>query len=480
MPGSTRFSVSPTPPELRAVRFPHILGTVKPLRHKDAAQRIAFLQGRGGRAPRGVRRFLSFRPGTPRRGEPFEVEVKVPQLGGAKVSLVTLAVRFPSGVDRELSYRPKGRERTAGPIRISGLNSGCAGELCVAARLYLSDGRCLSDARLASVLSRNPCQLVVTPKLWLVSGRAGRVEYDFDREEYHCRAYGTLTNGGSTAVTFNRFHLRVTDGGIDGTVVDEAGGEIAPFVLHPGQPLSATIDTWFPKGNPVWVRFSKLWDLTFSFAFESVSGVRVSDPAVYLPMAAVPVNIIACADFTNEQIQAEHDAVTVATELLEQRDITLYDPKWQVLASEQDKGRFCLLEIGWQDGDYTYGEGGDLLEAVSGPDQERLDVFVPQGFEYTDDVPQDRRDLGGFSVVNGPVPKDDRPRSSGCVSLLHDSDPQFFGQAIAHEIGHYLGLEHEMEDENNLMYPSGVLTLTWDQWNTLRQHGMVKGFLPGV
>jgi hypothetical protein len=50
------------------------------------------------------------------------------------------------------------------------------------------------------------------------------------------------------------------------------------------------------------------------------------------------------------------------------------------------------------------------------------------------------------------------------------------GQALAHEVGHYLGLSHVTSDATNLMFPTipngGLLTTT--QGNTMRSHCFIE------
>jgi len=57
----------------------------------------------------------------------------------------------------------------------------------------------------------------------------------------------------------------------------------------------------------------------------------------------------------------------------------------------------------------------------------------------------------GMSPVDGSCDKDSK--QSGSVIGVLDSYPNL-GTTLAHEVGHYLGLEHEDDLPDNLMYPS--------------------------
>jgi hypothetical protein len=343
--------------------------------------------------------------------------------------------------------------------------------------VYFRDGSAASDALLTTVLSRNPHQLIITPRTYLPSG-TGRVEYDWDTNEFHCRANGTITNGEGSAVTYNRCRVRVTDGGVGGTLIEEFSFAAGPFTIAPGGTAYRVIDTRYPQGNAVWTRFNQRSDLTVQFTYETGGPVSVSDAAAYRPMSTAPINVIKCADFTSTQTQAERDAVAIAAELLEARDVTLYNPSWRIISSAADKAKYGTFDIGWKDNNYDYAESREMYSAISGPEQDRLDVFIPLAIAYATEVPADKRNVGGVSTVNGPFPKDDDPPRSGAMVLLDENDVDFFGVAVAHEICHYLGLDHVPDSvDNNLMHKNGGLTghvLTWEQWEKLRRHGMVK------
>ena len=407
---------------------------------------------------------LSVKPEKLVRREPFTIELRLPS-GARKGDLVRLEVRLPSGKTQSFEHKPSAAEIAARLIRFEGFRSGSAGELYASTRVYFRDASTASDAMLASVLSPNPDQLVITPRTWLVSGRAGRVEYDWDTDEFHCRAYGTITNGSAGPRTFRQCRVRVTDGGVGGALISEFAFASGPFTVQPGGTAHRTIDTWYPPGNSVWDRFNQRWDLTVQFTYVADGSVEVSDAAAYRPMSTVPVNAIKTTDFTAGQTTAERNAVAIAAELLEDRDVTLYDPNWRILTNQADKDRFGVIDIDWSSNYWDFDEANDMYEQISGPEQDRLDVFVPLGFAYASAVPADKRNVGGFSTENGPFPKDIDPRRSACLVLMSENDHEFFGVAVAHEICHYLGLPH-VDSTDNLMHKNGGTTghkLTWQQ-----------------
>jgi hypothetical protein len=467
-----------TPPEELVKRFAHTRGGGVAFRKQTAAKKLAFLRGDAKIPGSRLRRFLKPRPVVPSRKEPFELTFSPGGAPEKTIAMVKLTVQFPSGKVRKLTFRPTLSECRNGKFTVSGFKSGAAGHLYISARVYYNDGSTLSDAFLTTVVSHNPHQLVISPRTWLVSGRAGRVEYDWDDNEFHCRAYGTITNGESSSITYNSCRVRVTDGGISGTLIDEFSFTVGPFTVAPGGTANRSVDTWYPQGSSVWDKFNRRWDLTLQFTYESTGSASVSDSAAYRPMSTIPINAIKCDDFTSAQTQAERDAVAIAAEILEDRDVTLYGPNWRVISSEANKSKYGIIDIGWTGSTWDWEEIDEMYEDISGPEQDRLDVFIPLGFTYESDVPSDKRNVGGVSTINGPFPKDDDPDKSGCLVLLDENDVDFFGVAIAHEICHYLGLNHVADSQdNNLMHKNGGLTdhkLTWDQWNTIRQHGMMK------
>lgn len=470
--------------EQRVLRFPYLLGGAPSFRTLSAAKRLLYLEGAKLRNQPHLQRIIQIVPEQLTRDEEFSISISKHPFADTDTVLafVRMEVRMPSGSTHQLDFLPEQMNENPETLTVTGFRSQAAGDLYVSARLYFSDGSTLSDARTTLVLSRNPDFMVITPRLWLVSGLAGRVEYDWDTDEFHCRAYADITNGSSVTRTYSRCSVQIWDRGVGGDLITSFSFSVGPFSVAPGDAAYRTVDTWYPKGSSVWDKFNRRWDLTVEFTYEADDGTRVTDSTAYRPMSTVPINRIKATDFSDSQSTALANGLQIAIDILEERDITLHDPFWRIISDPNNRLRFGTIDIGWSTSNYDFDEAEDMYEEISGPEPDRLDVFIPLAFNYLSSVPADKRNVGGFSTVNGPFPKDDDPRRSGSLVLMSESDHEFFGVAIAHEICHYLKLNH-VDAEDNLMHRNGGITghsLTWEQWNDAKDHGMVKWLAPDI
>jgi hypothetical protein len=487
-----------TPAALRILRFPHLLGGSVAFRSLPAETRLQYARGDVPRARKGcigwlaslcrriVRREnaaplrpppqLAFDPPVPKRRKPFSIRLAPAGRNLADITLVRFEIRFPSGTTRRIDYVPPAPDPARSFLEIGPFQSDDAGDFYVSSRTYFSDGSAANDARIIVLLSENPDQVVISPQVWLVSTGYGRVEFDWDVNEFHCRAYATVTNGSSVTRTYHRVEIRITDSGLDGPAIAEFAFDIGPWSLEPGGIAYRMIDTAYGPASPVWDKFNQFWDLTVQFTYVADGDVRISDYAAYRPMMTVLINSIDTTEFTAGQAEAEGTAVIIASEILEQQGFTLYDPYWRILSNQADRDRFSIIDIGWTDGKYDRSEARAMYSEISGPEEDRIDVFLPLSFGYTPEVPADQQNLAGFSTVGGPFPKDGDPPRSGCLVLMNESDHEFFGVGIAHELCHYLGLGHSL-DSLNLMEETGgeyPHEITWDQLKIMKQHGMMK------
>jgi Metallo-peptidase family M12B Reprolysin-like len=80
----------------------------------------------------------------------------------------------------------------------------------------------------------------------------------------------------------------------------------------------------------------------------------------------------------------------------------------------------------------------------------------------------------GLSAVDGPCDKSDKDMNGSVVAIEGTGNDTGF--VLAHEVGHYLGLEHRDSDSTNLMFPGipNLGMLTNGQGNTMKDHCRIR------
>jgi Metallo-peptidase family M12B Reprolysin-like len=103
-----------------------------------------------------------------------------------------------------------------------------------------------------------------------------------------------------------------------------------------------------------------------------------------------------------------------------------------------------------------------------------IDMFVPHNMS----VSSDGGTVLGMSPVNGPCDKDAKGMNGSTCGLWGSEQT---ARSFAHELGHYLGLDHQNGDHDNLMCQSSLansirnsVQLTGAQGNTMGGHCSVK------
>lgn len=128
-----------------------------------------------------------------------------------------------------------------------------------------------------------------------------------------------------------------------------------------------------------------------------------------------------------------------------------------------------MAEANGFDSPTTEGQLEDLTQAWT-VDNDGLDLFIP----FNMMVPSNGGQTLGLSPEGGPCDKSAKGMNGSVVGLFGDEQTARSG---AHEIGHYLGLGHRNNDDDNLMCQSSQaasirdsVELTSGQGNTIGEH----------
>jgi hypothetical protein len=438
-----------------------------------ALERITF----GRRAVRPMITHLASEPDPAYAGEPLGVRIDFLPDSLIAPEILSLHVRFPSGIVRRADFRVPEEEWRSGSIVLAPFVSAEAGELHVVATMRDAEGDVHQYAATFGVFTRNPVRFYVSPTYLTKSGSVGAPRYDFGQDRWYCEASVRWVNSTGATVTLDRnVSVDMTDAGV-GSVGSFTFNLSADIAIPAMSTVYGNWRTWHDAGSAAYQVFIDKGDLTFHYVMGG-SGFEPTRTQIWRAMRVIGYNIVRVGDFTNaERNEYREAARDVASGIFRSRDMTVHGVElYRIEGTREmdlDKARFRFIS--------DQAEINALRDKYTVPNW-FLDVFFVEG----------RWDGAfGSSPTDGPVDKDGD--DSGLV-IRRDSDTINLGQTFAHEAGHYLGLEHADEDDgcadtdpsapdiaDNFIFSSSLKdsdVITGCQINTMRQHGLVHALTP--
>jgi len=418
-------------------------------------------------------------------GCPFALQIRFRAGRKTPARVLELTLKPPGGEPSSRLLEISERESSAGAKLVEGLSVARGGILLVRAALYDESGRADYLERGLAVVPSNPLQLYIDPLHDSPRG-VGAAGYRSSSDRYYCEGNWTVSNGNDFPVVVGPLvRCRTSDSGIG--ELDDFSFTIEPFTIAARSTGHLSIYTYFPSGTDTYDLFKDHGDARFDFSLMT-SGGWISDWHVWVGAAQVGVT----ANFVGSFSWAEFNAVVDAIETHASAIYSGFDcvfsadtpvlvipsdhPDWERyrdIRVEESKSGVC------SDSD----EADDLRDHWSSPGafDGRLDLFFVESF--SGDICASS--VGGFSPVDGPTGKGGS--SSGAVIdvkdlniLSSETQERLMGLVVAHEVGHFLGLEHSTA-ANNFMRATGSVSNTridYDQWKEMRDHGFVRRLEP--
>lgn len=190
------------------------------------------------------------------------------------------------------------------------------------------------------------------------------------------------------------------------------------------------------------------------------SGSSVSGEITVRTMFRFGLNImrVGAESFSSSDYTKLYQAVDVVRNIYERRDVAVDVDRRNITNAQA--GGFTVIT--------SESEARDLFEQWSGPNNDFIDVFVVHSISGT-----------GFDGLAGdiPGPTSHAGRKSGVVADKSGLDVPYLGMLIAHEVGHYLGLNHVGDAGNLMLWNSGTTDTSLNynpQYRTIIRHGWVR------
>jgi hypothetical protein len=414
------------------------------------------------------------------KGEGFAVEVDFQSPGRQVPVWLKLEIQLPAGRWHERWFAVSKAQQAAGRVVVRGFRAAQSGRMRLAATLYGSGGGTAVARSQHVVFTPNPHSVSIVPQTTGTNGE-GPAHYNGADDRFFCHATCTFTNGHSFPLTVGpTVTCTVTDGGSHVATFDFS---IGTRTVAAQSSLVLGIFTSHGSSSGVYDVFADFGDVTMDFAIQTSQGL-VSDSNVWAAMARIDLALnfvgnMSAATRSTFQSVVENEASAV----FEQQ--SLYIPNTQrflLPSGHPDWGRYRDIEMDDNKAsDCTAGsdEADDLRDDWSSP-TDLLDVWVVESFSG----PACAANVGGFSPVDGPTGKGGS--RSGLlvqlagINLSTQSGRDLMGIVVAHEVAHFLGLDHSTTNDNFMEASVGTSNtdITHGQYLDMADHGFVDRFVP--
>lgn len=410
--------------------------------------------------------------------EKFGLKVKFYAPDSEKIALLKLQIKMPKDNYKEIQIVINQSELASGEKIIPNFLADLPGNIRINAALYTQNGGACKFETKLSALPSNPISMNVSPSRMSGIGE-GPAHYNSIENKFYCYAQLEVNNGFPHSVTLGpRVTAKVSDGGV---AKDNFSFNISTLSVPANS--TRTISIWMSFGGGTYNVFKEYGDVTIRLTLQTSEG-DIADAGVWAAMAQIKLALNFVGNFsstTRDLLQSVVD--NEASSIYEQQNFFISESAQFLLpSSNSDFNRYRDIEMeDNKDSDCTSGsdEADDLRDDWSSPNDSWLDVWCVE----TLSGPSCAASVGGFSPVDGPTGKGGS--NSGVIIKMSAADlttsrgRNLMGIIIAHEVGHFLGLNHHGTAANFMAAStSGNNTdITHQQYINMTDHDFVSRFV---